>query len=99
LGSPSAPSNQYSKAKQTNNDTSGAQQVAERGLKMPYSESGIYSANPATGAAPASGTPAPSLAGDRPVPKKPSRYGAYRTRTVSPPADGWACMFLRAFRA
>jgi tetratricopeptide (TPR) repeat protein len=66
--------NQYSKAKQTNDDTGGAQQEAERWLKKPYSEGGISAANPATGAQPqpTSGTPPPPPANDRPVLKKPS---------------------------
>ncbi len=65
--------NQYSKAKQTNDDTGGAQQEAERWLKKPYSEGGISAANPATGATPASATPPPPPAGDRPTLKKPSQ--------------------------
>jgi len=66
--------NQYSKAKQTNDDTGGAQQEAERWLKKPYSEGGISAANPAAGAQPqpTSGTPPPPPANDRPVLKKPS---------------------------
>jgi tetratricopeptide (TPR) repeat protein len=66
--------NQYSKAKQTNDDTGGAQQEAERWLKKPYSEGGISAANPATGAQPqpTSGTPPPPPANDRPILKKPS---------------------------
>jgi aminopeptidase N len=67
--------NQYSKAKQTNDDTGGAQQEAERWLKKPYSEGGISAAVPATGgAAPATTTPAAPPAGDRPVLKKPSPW-------------------------
>lgn len=65
--------NQYSKAKQTNDDTGGAQQEAERWLKKPYSEGGISAANPATGTQPTSGTPPPPPAGDRPVLKKPGQ--------------------------
>jgi len=66
--------NQYSKAKQTNDDTGGAQTEAERWLKKPYSEGGISAANPANGgSSPASATPPPPPpAGDRPVLKKPS---------------------------
>jgi aminopeptidase N len=64
--------NQYSKAKQTNDDTGGAQQEAERWLKKPYSEGPISAAAPATGTAPA--TPTPPPAGDRPVLKKPSPW-------------------------
>jgi tetratricopeptide (TPR) repeat protein len=65
--------NEYSKAKQTNDDTGGAQQELERWLKKAYSEGGISAANPATGATPASGTPPPPPAGDRPVLKKPGQ--------------------------
>jgi len=65
--------NEYSKAKQTNDDTGGAQLEAERWLKKAYSEGGISAANPATGVAPASAAPAPPPAGDRPVLKKPSQ--------------------------
>jgi hypothetical protein len=59
--------NEYSKAKQTNDDTGGAQQTAESLLKKPYSEGAVSAAvpgGPATGQAPA---PAPN---DRPVLKK-----------------------------
>jgi len=65
--------NEYSKAKQTNDDTGGCQLESERWLKKPYSEGGISAANPANGATPASGTPPPPPAGDRPVLKKPSQ--------------------------
>jgi hypothetical protein len=65
--------NEYSKAKQTNDDTGGAQQELERWLKKAYSEGGISAANPATGATPASATPPPPPAGDRPVLKKPGQ--------------------------
>ena len=65
--------NEYSKAKQTNDDTGGAQLEAERWLKKAYSEGGISAANPANGATPASATPPPPPAGDRPTLKKPSQ--------------------------
>jgi Peptidase family M1 domain len=65
--------NEYSKAKQTNDDTGGAQLEAERYLKKPYSEGGILAATPASGATPASATPAPPPASDRPTLKKPSQ--------------------------
>jgi aminopeptidase N len=66
--------NQYSKAKQTNDNTGGAQAEAERFLKKPYTEGGISAANPATGATPSTATPAaPPPAGDRPVLKKPGQ--------------------------
>jgi tetratricopeptide (TPR) repeat protein len=64
--------NEYSKAKQTNDDTGGAQLEAERWLKKAYSEGGISAANPATGAAPASTNPTPPPAGDKPVLKRPN---------------------------
>src|SRR5437899_9473156 len=62
--------NEYSKAKQTNDDTGGAQQEAERLLKKPYSEP---STSPGI---PASGSPAPAPAkatasDDLPKLKKP----------------------------
>jgi peptidase M1-like protein len=65
--------NQYSKAKQTNDNTGGCQGESERWLKKPYSEGGLLMATPATGTAPASGTPPPPPAGDRPTLKKPSQ--------------------------
>jgi len=60
--------NEYSKAKQTNDNTGGAQDEAERWLKKPYSEGGISAATPGTGTTPA--TPAQPAAGDRPTLKK-----------------------------
>ncbi len=65
--------NEYSKAKQTNDDTGTAQQVAEGYLRKPYSEEGTSAAAPATGAAPAV-TPAAPKRDDRPVLKKPSQF-------------------------
>jgi hypothetical protein len=64
--------NEYSKAKQTNDDTGTAQQVAESFLKKPYSEEGTTAAAPATGAVPA--VPAAPKNDDRPVLKKPSQF-------------------------
>src|SRR5437763_1735055 len=49
--------NEYSKAKQTNDDTGGAQQVAEGFLKKAYSEGGTSVASP-----PAGGTVKPAVA-------------------------------------
>src|SRR5260370_38148898 len=57
--------NEYSKAKQTNDDTGGAQQVAEQFLKKPYSEGAISASTPGTGATPAA--PQAPPASDRPV--------------------------------
>src|ERR1700674_3698100 len=50
LGQRARAVNEYSKAKQTNEDTGGAQQVAEGFLKKAYSEGGISASAPATGA-------------------------------------------------
>ncbi len=67
--------NEYSKARQTNDDTGGAQQVAESFLKKPYSE-GVLVAAPVTGdtpkAPPASDIPAP--ASGKPTLKRPDNW-------------------------
>jgi aminopeptidase N len=65
--------NEYSKAKQTNDDTGGAQQVAEGFLKKAYSEGGTSVAAPPAGqtAKPAAAIPAPA-SGEKPVLKKPN---------------------------
>src|SRR5713226_2232921 len=65
--------NEYSKAKQTNDDTGGAQQVAEGFLKKAYSEGGTSVATPTTGETPkpAAAIPAPA-SGEKPVLKKPA---------------------------
>jgi aminopeptidase N len=65
--------NDYSKAKQTNDDTGGAQQVAEGFLKKAYSEGGTSVAAPPAGqtAKPAAAIPAPA-SGEKPVLKKPN---------------------------
>src|SRR5439155_373763 len=66
--------NEYSKAKQTNDDTGSAQATAERHLKKAYSEGGGTSvAAPATGepAKPAMAVPTPA-SGEKPVLKKPT---------------------------
>jgi len=68
LGQRARAVNEYSKAKQTNDDTGGAQQVAEALLKKPYVEGAITAATPGTGAIPA--TPQAPPANDRPVLKK-----------------------------
>jgi aminopeptidase N len=68
LGQRARAVNEYSKAKQTNDDTGGAQQVAEALLKKPYVEGSITAATPGTGAIPA--TPQAPPANDRPVLKK-----------------------------
>jgi len=66
--------NEYSKAKQTNDDTGSAQSTAERYLKKAYSEGGGTSvAAPATNepAKPAMAIPTPA-SGEKPVLKKPT---------------------------
>ncbi len=65
--------NEYSKAKQTNDDTGGAQQVAEGFLKKAYSEGGTSVAAPSAGQTPkpAVAIPAPA-SGEKPVLKKPN---------------------------
>jgi aminopeptidase N len=70
LGQRARAVNEYSKAKQTNDDTGGAQQIAEQFLKKPYAEGGITASAPATGAGPASAAPQAPPANDRPVLKK-----------------------------
>jgi tetratricopeptide (TPR) repeat protein len=63
--------NEYSKAKQTNDNTGGAQARAEQLIKKPYSEGGELVATPATAepAKPANALPAPA-SGEKPVLKK-----------------------------
>jgi tetratricopeptide (TPR) repeat protein len=71
LGQRARAVNEYSKAKQTNDDTGGAQEEAERMLKKPYSEGGTTADTPATDTK----TPAASAtppASDKPVLKKPN---------------------------
>jgi tetratricopeptide (TPR) repeat protein len=66
--------NEYSKAKQTNDDTGGAQGTADRYMKKAYSEGGGTSvAAPATNepAKPAVAIPTPA-SGEKPVLKKPT---------------------------
>jgi predicted negative regulator of RcsB-dependent stress response len=68
--------NEYSKAKQTNDDTGNAQQIAEAYLKKPYTEGGVLIATPAATEPkpkPASTVPVPA-SGERPVLKKPNPY-------------------------
>jgi hypothetical protein len=66
--------NEYSKAKQTNDDTGGAQGTIERYMKKAYSEGGGTSiATPATNESvkPAAAMPTPA-SGEKPVLKKPA---------------------------
>ncbi|HKT48604.1 MAG TPA: M1 family aminopeptidase [Candidatus Acidoferrales bacterium] len=67
--------NEYSKARQTNDNTGGAQDTATALMKKPYSEGAASPASPASGAALPQATPAsvPATAdGDRPVLRKPN---------------------------
>ncbi len=64
--------NEYSKAKQTNDNTGGAQQVAEGYLKKAFTEGATTAAAPGAGGTaitPPAAVPAPT-SGDRPVLKK-----------------------------
>jgi tetratricopeptide (TPR) repeat protein len=72
LGQRARAVNEYSKAKQTNDDTGGAQQVAEQFLKKAYSEGGISASAPAAGAPPGASAVSPQAppTNDRPVLKK-----------------------------
>src|SRR5437588_218484 len=70
LGQRARAVNEYSKAKQTNDDTGGAQQVAEQLLKKAYTEGAISASAPANGAGPAAANPQNPPANDRPVLKK-----------------------------
>jgi tetratricopeptide (TPR) repeat protein len=65
--------NEYSKAKQTNDDTGGAQGTIERYLKKPYSEGGALIAAPGATepAKPAPAIPTPA-SGEKPTLKKPN---------------------------
>jgi tetratricopeptide (TPR) repeat protein len=67
--------NEYSLAKRTNDDTGGAQSVAERYIKKPYSEGAMSAAAPAAGNAPATppaATIPPPASGEKPTLKKPN---------------------------
>ena len=65
--------NEYSKAKQTNDNTGGAQQVAEGFLKKAYTEGATTAAAPGAGGTATPSPPAaipPPSEGNRPVLKK-----------------------------
>jgi hypothetical protein len=66
--------NEYSKARQTNDDTGSAQQVAEGYLKKPYSEGAISASAPAAGTAPQAtpGSDIPEPASGKPTLKRPN---------------------------
>ena len=68
--------NEYSKAKQTNDDTGGAQQAAEGFLKKAYAEGGTSVAAPVTaGSAKPTAAIPPPASGEKPVLKKPISPG------------------------
>ncbi len=71
LGQRARAVNEYSKAKQTNDDTGGAQAQAEALLKKPYSEGGAPAQATAAEAKTPAATQAPP-ANDKPVLKKPA---------------------------
>jgi tetratricopeptide (TPR) repeat protein len=62
--------NEYSKAKQTNDDTGSAQEVAESFLKKPYSEGSIAAQVPTGTSSPNSNAPAAINPDNRPVLKR-----------------------------
>jgi tetratricopeptide (TPR) repeat protein len=62
--------NEYSKAKQTNDDTGSAQEVAESYLKKAYSEGSIAAQVPTGTQSPSSNTPAAINPDNRPVLKR-----------------------------
>jgi aminopeptidase N len=63
--------NEYSKAKQTNDDTGGAQNVADSLIRKAYTEGAVLVSSPATGTAPTpASTIAPPASGEKPVLKK-----------------------------
>ena len=62
--------NEYSKAKQTNDDTGNAQEVAETFLKKPYSEGSIAAQVPTGTTSPSSTAPAAINPDNRPVLKR-----------------------------
>ncbi len=66
--------NEYSKARQTNDDTGGAQQTADGFLKKPYSEGAISASAPESGTAPQAtpGSDIPAPAAGKPTLKRPN---------------------------
>ena len=66
--------NEYSKAKQTNDDTGGAQQIADAFIKKAYTEGGTSVSAPASGDTikPVKADIPPPASGERPVLKKPA---------------------------
>jgi tetratricopeptide (TPR) repeat protein len=72
LGQRARAVNEYSKAKQTNDDTGGAQEEAERMLKKPYSEGTTTADTPAIDAKTPTASAITHPADDKPVLKKPT---------------------------
>jgi tetratricopeptide (TPR) repeat protein len=63
--------NEYSKARQTNDDTGGAQQTAESLLKKAYTEGGASAATPGAAKPAPAAAPMPA-SGERPTLKRPN---------------------------
>jgi tetratricopeptide (TPR) repeat protein len=67
--------NEYSKARQTNDNTGGAQDIVEALVKKPFTEGAVIVASPATGTTPVPKAKAADVAapasGDKPTFKKP----------------------------
>jgi hypothetical protein len=59
--------NEYSKARQTNDDTGGAQMAADNLLKKAYTEGAVQAAVPGGVSGPANGDSPASAPSDRPV--------------------------------
>ena len=75
--------NEYSKAKQTNDDTGGAQMVADGLLKKGFSEGATSAAAPATGTTPPAAAIPPPASGDRPVLKRPNPSPLLTTQGIA----------------
>jgi hypothetical protein len=75
--------NEYSKAKQTNDDTGSAQMAADSFLKKAYSEGGIHMDTPSNSAPTPAAVIPPPASGDRPVLKKPGGSPLLGTETTA----------------
>jgi hypothetical protein len=64
--------NEYSKARQTNDNTGGAQEQIEKLIKKPYSEPGTNLSTPVGGTPAAAANATPPPPSDKPVLKKPN---------------------------
>jgi tetratricopeptide (TPR) repeat protein len=74
--------NEYSKAKQTNDDTGGAQQTAEGLLKKAYTEGGAPATAATNDASVKPVTVPPPASGEKPVLKKPNPNPLVETETT-----------------